>query len=64
MISTIPYQFDVASYASVVKPYGFFTQVGMPENFQITLPSVASVENTASHGLVCRRGMRRNVLLV
>jgi alcohol dehydrogenase (NADP+)/uncharacterized zinc-type alcohol dehydrogenase-like protein len=37
MISTIPYQFDVASYASVVKPYGFFTQVGMPENFQITL---------------------------
>lgn len=37
MISTIPYQFDVAAYASVVKPYGFFTQVGMPEGFQITL---------------------------
>lgn len=37
MISTIPYQFDVASYASVVKPYGFFTQVGMPENFEVIL---------------------------
>lgn len=37
MISTIPYQFDVAAYASVVKPYGFFTQVGMPEGFEITL---------------------------
>jgi alcohol dehydrogenase (NADP+)/uncharacterized zinc-type alcohol dehydrogenase-like protein len=37
MISTIPYQFDVASYASVVKPYGFFTQVGMPEGFEVTL---------------------------
>lgn len=37
VISTIPYQFDVAAYASVVKPYGFFTQVGMPEGFQITL---------------------------
>lgn len=37
MISTIPYQYDVAAYASVVKPYGFFTQVGMPEGFSITL---------------------------
>ena len=37
MICTIPYQFDVAAYASVVKPYGFFTQVGMPEGFEVTL---------------------------
>jgi len=37
MISTIPYQFDVAAYASVVKPYGHFTQVGMPEGFQLNL---------------------------
>lgn len=37
MISTIPYQFDVATYASVVKPYGAFTQVGMPERFEITM---------------------------
>lgn len=37
MICTIPYQFDVAAYASVLKPYGTFTQVGMPEGFELTL---------------------------
>ncbi|QOP41387.1 alcohol dehydrogenase catalytic domain-containing protein [Sulfurimonas marina] len=37
MICTIPYQYDVAAYASVVKPYGFYTQVGMPVGFEITL---------------------------
>jgi alcohol dehydrogenase (NADP+) len=37
MISTIPYQFDVAAYTSVVKPFGFFTLVGLPNKFEITL---------------------------
>jgi len=37
MISTIPAQFDLASYASVVKPGGHFTQVGMPVGFELTL---------------------------
>ena len=37
MICTIPYHFDVAAYASVVKPYGTFTQVGMPEKFEVTM---------------------------
>ena len=36
MLSTIPYDFDIAAYASVVKPYGTFTQVGMPINGTIT----------------------------
>lgn len=40
MISTIPVQYDVAAYASTVKPYGTFTQVGMPEGFQITLSAI------------------------
>lgn len=40
MISTIPYQYDVAAYASVVKPYGTFTQVGMPEKFELTLSAI------------------------
>lgn len=40
MISTIPVQFDVAAYASVVKPYGSFTQVGMPDAFQLTLSNI------------------------
>ncbi|SPZ94971.1 NADP-dependent alcohol dehydrogenase C 2 [Sphingobacterium multivorum] len=30
MLSTIPYAFDLSSYAACVKPYGFFTQVGQP----------------------------------
>lgn len=34
MISTIPVQYDIASYTSAVKPNGFFTQVGMPVAFE------------------------------
>ena len=41
MISTIPYQFDVAGYASVVKPGGFFTQVGIPERSEVTMNALA-----------------------
>ncbi|MBA4372331.1 MAG: NAD(P)-dependent alcohol dehydrogenase [Thermodesulfovibrio sp.] len=37
MICTIPYQYDVAVYTSVVKHYGTYTQVGMPEKFELTL---------------------------
>lgn len=40
MICTIPYQYDVAAYASVVKPYGTYTQVGMPEGFALTLSAI------------------------
>jgi alcohol dehydrogenase (NADP+)/uncharacterized zinc-type alcohol dehydrogenase-like protein len=37
MISTIPYQYNLAAYVSVVKPYGTFCQVGMPERFEVTM---------------------------
>ncbi len=40
MITTIPVQYDVAAYASVVKPFGFYTQVGMPEKFQLALSAL------------------------
>ena len=40
MISTIPVQFDVAAYTSVVKRNGFFTQVGMPVAFDLTLSNI------------------------
>ncbi len=40
MISTIPAQFDLASYSSVVKPYGHFTQVGMPVGFELKLSNI------------------------
>ncbi|MCB1054660.1 MAG: NAD(P)-dependent alcohol dehydrogenase [Acidobacteria bacterium] len=41
MISTIPVKYDVASYVSVVKPHGTFTQVGMPDRFELTLNALA-----------------------
>jgi len=37
MIATLPVQYDVAAYTSVVKPYGTYTQVGMAEKFELTL---------------------------
>lgn len=40
MISTIPVQYDVAAYASVVKPGGSYTQVGMPVGFELTLSNI------------------------
>jgi uncharacterized zinc-type alcohol dehydrogenase-like protein len=40
MITTIPVQYDVAAYASVVKPFGTYTQVGMPEKFELTLSAI------------------------
>lgn len=40
MISTIPAAFDVAAYASCVKPFGTFTQVGMPAKFEVALSNI------------------------
>jgi len=37
MICTIPYSYDLIAYTSVVKPYGFYTQVGAPINFHLDL---------------------------
>lgn len=41
MICTIPYQFNAAPYIACIKPYGHFTFVGMPENFEINLSNIA-----------------------
>lgn len=45
MISTIPVDYDVGTYASVVKPYGTFTQVGMPKGGTLTINHFAMVYN-------------------
>jgi alcohol dehydrogenase (NADP+)/uncharacterized zinc-type alcohol dehydrogenase-like protein len=37
MISTIPYAFPVSDYASCVKPYGSFTQVGIPIHGELVI---------------------------
>ncbi|QGY32415.1 NAD(P)-dependent alcohol dehydrogenase [Pantoea cypripedii] len=41
MISTIPYQYDTSSYIALVRPEGTFTQVGMPEAFQLSVSALA-----------------------
>jgi alcohol dehydrogenase (NADP+)/uncharacterized zinc-type alcohol dehydrogenase-like protein len=40
MISTIPTQFDIAAYSSLVKRNGFFTQVGMPVGFELKVSNI------------------------
>ena len=40
-INPIPVKFDVGAYVSLVKPYGSFTQVGMPVGFQLTINNLA-----------------------
>src|SRR6058998_781049 len=37
MISTIPVNYNVAAYASLVKPYGNYVQVGMPIKGEVTI---------------------------
>jgi len=37
MISTVPYAYEMTSYIDCVKPYGYFTQVGIPINGELTL---------------------------
>ncbi|QOL14196.1 NAD(P)-dependent alcohol dehydrogenase [Dickeya dianthicola] len=58
MISTIPYQYDVAAYASVVKPYGTFTQVGMPEGFQLTLSALGLAASRVNFNASMIGGMK------
>ena len=45
MISTIPYDFDVAAYAMVLKPYKEFTQVGMPIKGNLSINNFMMIRN-------------------
>jgi alcohol dehydrogenase (NADP+)/uncharacterized zinc-type alcohol dehydrogenase-like protein len=45
LLTTIPYDFDIAAYASVVKPYGMLTHVGMPVNGQVTTNFFSLINN-------------------
>jgi uncharacterized zinc-type alcohol dehydrogenase-like protein len=45
MISTVPYAFDMSGYLDCVKPYGFFTQVGIPINGELTINNFKMVAN-------------------
>ncbi|KQT35641.1 molecular chaperone GroES [Chryseobacterium sp. Leaf405] len=54
MISTIPYDFNVGAYSSVVKPYGEFIQLGVARNGDYTLNAFAFNTNRVkfSAGLI------------
>lgn len=45
MLSTVPYNYDMSVYANCVKPYGTFTQVGMPVNGELKLNNFLFVAN-------------------
>jgi alcohol dehydrogenase (NADP+) len=49
MISTIPVNYDVASYASLVKPYGTYTQVGMPFKGEVTINNFMMNRNRVNY---------------
>lgn len=40
MIATVPEQFDAAQYAATVKPFGYFTVVGMGKNFMLDISNI------------------------
>lgn len=64
MICTIPYQFDVASYVSVVKPYGYFTMVGMPVGFEITLSNLELAASRVNFNASLIGGMKETQEMV
>ena len=64
MISTIPVQYDVAAYASVVKPFGNFTQVGMPEKFQLTVSAIALSHSRVNFNASLIGGMKETQEMV
>jgi len=45
MISTVPYAYDISNYISCVKPNGYFTQVGIPINGELTIGTFDMVSN-------------------
>ncbi|TGN13387.1 NAD(P)-dependent alcohol dehydrogenase [Leptospira ilyithenensis] len=49
MISTIPYNYNLGAYASLVKPYGSFTQVGVPVGGELTLNNFAFIFNRVNY---------------
>jgi alcohol dehydrogenase (NADP+)/uncharacterized zinc-type alcohol dehydrogenase-like protein len=45
MISTVPYAYEMSPYIDCVKPFGYFTQVGMPVNGTLSINNFNMVFN-------------------
>lgn len=48
-ISTIPYAFNLGAYAATVKPYGYFTLVGMPVDFSMMVNNNALSQSRVNY---------------
>jgi alcohol dehydrogenase (NADP+)/uncharacterized zinc-type alcohol dehydrogenase-like protein len=49
MVSTIPVDYNVGAYASLVKPYGTYTQVGMPAKGTVSINNFAFNNNRVNY---------------
>jgi len=49
VISTVPVDYDVSAYASLVKPYGSFTQVGMPPAGKLSINNFVFIRNRVNY---------------
>lgn len=58
VICTIPYKYDVASYVPLVKPYGTYTQVGMPRKFEIDLNALGLAASRVNFNASLIGGMK------
>jgi alcohol dehydrogenase (NADP+) len=49
MISTVPYAYEMSGYIDCVKPFGYFTQVGMPVNGALQINNFNMVFNEVNY---------------
>jgi alcohol dehydrogenase (NADP+)/uncharacterized zinc-type alcohol dehydrogenase-like protein len=45
MISTVPYAYEISGYIDCVKPFGYFTQVGIPINGELMINNTNMIFN-------------------
>jgi alcohol dehydrogenase (NADP+)/uncharacterized zinc-type alcohol dehydrogenase-like protein len=64
MLSTIPVDYNVGAYASLVKPYGTYTQVGMPAKGTVSINNFAFNTNRVNYNTSLVGGILQTQALV
>lgn len=64
MISTIPVDYDVGAYTSLVRPYRSYTQVGMPAEGKVTINNFAFNRNRVNYNTSLVGGIPQTQQLV
>ena len=49
MIATLPVEYDIAAYASTVKPDGTYCQVGMPPGFKVSMSNIGLANSRVNY---------------